>query len=63
MRVHYHDGTVSGLGYNGLELMRIPALIGVVTASINVFALLFFVRSPEDIYKYALVAQPSGSSA
>jgi O-antigen/teichoic acid export membrane protein len=46
--------------YNGLELMRIPALIGVVTTSIHVGALLIFVRSPEDIYNYALVAPGVG---
>jgi O-antigen/teichoic acid export membrane protein len=42
--------------FNGLELMRVPASLGVVTALVNVAGLLVFVHSPKDIYHCALVA-------
>jgi O-antigen/teichoic acid export membrane protein len=40
---------------NGLELMRFPAALSVVNACLTVIALLLLVRSPQDVYVYALI--------
>ena len=42
--------------FNGLELMRIPALVTTITSIVNVIGLYTLVRSPGDVYKYALFA-------
>ncbi len=42
--------------FNGLELMRIPAFVSVFTSLINVIGLFIIVKTPDDIYKYALFA-------
>lgn len=39
--------------FNGLELMRVPAWIGTVTATLTVVALFSLVHSPQDILVYA----------
>lgn len=42
--------------FNGLELMRIPAFVTVFTSLINVLGLFTLIKTPDDIYKYALFA-------
>ena len=39
--------------FNGLELMRIPALIGIITSIINVIALFLLIQTPDDLLIYA----------
>ena len=46
--------------FNGLELMRIPAWVGVAVSVLNVIALFIFVRSPDDVTIYAVLAPASG---
>lgn len=40
---------------NGLELMRIPAGLGVLNSCLTALALVILVRSPRDAYTYALI--------
>lgn len=42
--------------FNGLELMRIPAMVGIFSTIVNVVALVSLIRSPADVYIYALFA-------
>jgi O-antigen/teichoic acid export membrane protein len=40
---------------NGLELMRIPAILGTCGAGLNLIALFLLVHSPQDVYIYSLI--------
>jgi O-antigen/teichoic acid export membrane protein len=46
--------------FNGLELMRIPALLGVLNVSLSTIGLLLFIRSPESVFVYPLISATSG---
>jgi O-antigen/teichoic acid export membrane protein len=45
---------------NGLELMRIPAILGTCGAGLNLIALFLLVHSPRDVYIYALIPAVNG---
>jgi O-antigen/teichoic acid export membrane protein len=46
--------------FNGLELMRIPAFLGVLNVTFSTIGLLVFVRSPENVFVLPLIGVTSG---
>jgi len=56
----FHTALSADWVLNGLELMRVPALLSVINAVVYAVALLTLVRSPENVYIYALIRVPIG---